>query len=231
MNFSLITRPTKEQFIKLEIDLKAEFESFRSGFYSHWKEILNTFESNGLVLFELNTKLVGFAAIEYKEITSKIDFFQILKPFEDNGYGSLFCALLLDHLKKENYKATSLVAIWGSETFWKKQGFDPFEGDKLNIEPHSYYKILVDCAFPVQNSESLNRVEIWDTLFYRDGSLPTWTFETNKKFKPILLPVHNEWKIRWTKNGIVEFDFIIKRFTRITEIDYFPFVYIEKLPE
>lgn len=233
MNNILITQPTKEQLFELEKELKTEFETYNSGFYRHWDEIERAFNKNDIILFQSDSKIVGFVVVERDEIAVKIDLFQIIKPFQNKGLGGLFYKLVFDLLKREQYKVIHLHAVNDSQSFWVNHGFIKVENTgKWSIPEDTYFKTFVDTSIPNDNIDSSNKIEIWNSQLVRDDEKANWAFDASENFKPIIFPAHGDWQMKWTKNGIVKYCDGIKYLGRGKgfTIHYSPFVYIEKLP-
>lgn len=237
--FELNISPDKYDFSKVEKWLSDEYESSNEGFYCQWPLINECYNRNELVTIDLNGEPVGFIVWKKNDITAEIGIFEIKPDLRRKGLGKLFYNQFSEFLKLQKILVTKLhCSPLESEKFWKKLGFIKFPNRGYSEPELTYYKPLIDVLTPsIENKESEYKIELWDVKAYKaECYLPKWTWYLELSEgclkKPIIQPCNREWKLKWSKNGVVIKEGQI-RHLNINEkgIEFTPFLYISQLIE
>ena len=100
----------------------------------------------------------------------------------------------------------------------------------------TYFKSLINLNKSQTDTDidDNNKLELWDLEpFEVENSKPKWVWNIDiKKLISILHPYDLKWNIRWTKNGKIVKESMIKDFSsKQNKIAFDEFIYIKKLIE
>lgn len=68
--------------------------------------------------------------------TIKIEYFEVIPPYNNRGVGRKAFCELASTLKSMGFKQITLITSYGSRGFWRKQGFERYES--LDLKHHRY---------------------------------------------------------------------------------------------
>jgi len=230
--------PSKNELKTIKKWLFEESRNTDEGFYYNWYIIEKAFEEMELFTLNINDNAIGFAVWHKSGYFADIDIFEINLENRKKGIGNYFYNEIEQVFKNHDIKAIKLFCSPRvSEFFWRKMGFIKFPNIAHNETDLNFYKPLVEVKVSTHNPNEYNKLELWDIDFCQGNTkkpLLSWNIESEpEKFnKPIIQPCNMDWWLRWTKNGKIVKEHIVKRFSNSdNRIEFSPFMYIEKLIE
>ena len=227
---------------KFELDeiekwLKEESKTSKNGFYNHWNKIIKSYSEKRMAILKNEEYVIGYTIWRIEDIHIEIDLFEIKPTFRRMRIGEYFINEIAEYFKKKGFLALKLFCTTEvSRIFWKEMEFIKFPKQKDSKSELTYFKSLINInkSQTETDFDNNNKIELWDIEPYEvKNSKPKWIWSIDKKnFIPILHPYESNWNIRWTKNGKIVKENMIKHFSnKINQIAFNEFIYIEKLIE
>lgn len=236
-DFQFSISPTQSDLTEIERWLIEEDIKFGKGFYCNWSIIEKAFTKKELITINFNSLPIGFLVWSNREIYAEIDILEIEYNHRNKGIGKYFFDHISNYLKEQGFLAIKLFcAPRESEKFWKKLNFLKYPNTGYSQSDLTYYKPLVPIQEITNNSNSENKLELWNVEPFQIKKYePKWTWEvqskTNKLPSIIVQPCNPNWNLRWTKNSRVIREDKVKYFFTNEEIDYSTFLIIKELVE
>lgn len=238
-NVQINTTPTQLDLNQIERWFIEEYNEFDNEFYSNWHLIKKAFENKQLASLEYLNYPIGF--VTFKEINEgdiyiKEDYFVIERKYRGKGIGEIFVEKIADFYLQKGALAIIGHSENNSLEFWEKTGFIRYDTGYNNTRL-DIYKPLINIASPTKNSNSKNRLELWDVGSHlKDRFEPKWVWDietiNNKLQLPIVHPCSDKWNLRWVKNDLVLWDDSIKYFDKNYLKCYeTPFLHIDEIIE
>jgi GNAT superfamily N-acetyltransferase len=222
MSYLFNNNPSIETFNSIKDWLKNEYLITKSGFYCNIETIEKAFYDKELISFEINNKSIGFVIFTDNEnFCLKIDIIEIHPEYRNKGIGKLFYDEIESYFTNKNFKVIELYCSPSeSELFWIKMNFIKYPESKYKHEL-TYYKPLIKSDCIIENSEIINKIEVWDIEEYQiKDQKPKWIWDLNK-FEQILIPCNIKWRICLTINNKLIKDSSIKYFEKDENRIYF----------
>ena len=205
------------------------------GFYNNRNVIYEAYERGSAITFKYKGKNIGLLIYGFdNELIVDIDIFVIHPTYRGQGYGTTFYNLASQFFRENGYYVIRLFCSpKESETFWQRIGLKKLPECGIWQHDLTYYDVLVDTALKT-SSVGMDKIELWDVEpFEAENVEPRWTWyvdsNDDRQSYPIIHPSNCNWKLRWSRNGIVLREDKIKYITEnVNEIYISPFLYIKK---
>jgi len=230
--------PSKSDLKIIKKWLIEEDKLYNDGFYCNWNIIEKSFQSNELITFKSNEKIIGFAVYSKCDIYAEIDILEINRDYRKKGFGKIFFKQIVQEFTNQNIIAIKLFCQpRASEHFWRRMGFIKFPTRGYSVSDLTFYRPLIETTKSNGNSDDFNKLELWDVEPYQStNNSPRWIWNlelrNNKLEKPIIQPCNVNWNLRWTKNGKIVREDKVKYFSdKDNQIEFCPFLYVKELIE
>ncbi|MFO7734966.1 MAG: GNAT family N-acetyltransferase [bacterium] len=230
--------PSKTDLKIIEKRLIEEDSLYNEGFYCNWNIIEKSFESNKLITFESNAKIIGFAVYSKYNIYVDIDILEINRNYRKKGFGKIFLNEIAQEFTNQKIIAIRLFCQpQESEHFWRRMGFIKFPTTGYFESDLIFYRPLIEVTKSNGTLDNFNKLELWDVAPYQlTNNSPRWIWNlelsNNKLEKPIIQPCNLNWNLRWTKNGEIVKEDKVKYFSNTeNKIAFCPFLYVKELIE
>lgn len=173
-------------------------------------------------LLNENDEAVGYVQYWFSGKYTSIDIAIIKKEYQKKGFGKLLLDKVTENLMA---RGTLVLKLYcephSSKKIWKKLGFKEFK----EIEQHQslnsknfgspwLYKTLVPTLKPTRKKYVNKKIELWTELEYKvkADDEPTYIWDVTEYKLPIIYPVDNEWKLRFSINNEIKYEGVVKRF-------------------
>jgi hypothetical protein len=229
--------PSQVELKKIEEWLFGESKNSDSGFYYNIDIIKEAFTKDRLIILKKSKETVGFLVWRKDEIYITVDIMEIHPNYRNLGHGIFFIEQISTYFSNQGFVALKLFcAPEQSEKFWKKLKFIKFPNRGYSESELTYFKPLVQIKMPSTERDSDNRIELWNLEPHETrNQKPNWVWNfDNNTFDlsiPILQPCNSNWNICWIKDGLVQKEGKVKYFSKITQIDFDPFLFMKELKE
>lgn len=234
-------KPTKKQFSEIQDWLLEESISTGEGFYCNLNQISSSFKEKQLAVISLNQQTIGFASWRVtSKLTARIEIVEINRFFRKKGFGRQLMSALFQRFIENNIVVTDLqCSPSNSEPIWRQFGFIDFpnHNDTWNVGNKKLFKILVPSLPTIERNSESETIELWDDEPYcTQKKQSTWKWElvfkrgTGELQKPIIIPCHHDWRIRWRNQDRIVKEDKVKYFSK-EDIEFGTFLIISKLPK
>ncbi len=230
--------PSISDLNSVEEWLKDEYKLSNDGFYCNWNTIQSSFEKKKFFTFHFEKQSIGFISWSNHDYYAEIDIMEIYPKFRKMGLGKKAFDSIQKYFKSEEKIALKLFCEpRESEKFWEKMGFIKFPSRGYSESELTYFKPLIEYNAPHNKDiDCADKIELWNVEPYmKDRTEPNWIWDAKlsrtELLFPILYPCNPNWNIRWSRNEKTIIEDKVKYFSRENPIDYYPFVFIEKLSE
>jgi predicted GNAT family acetyltransferase len=225
----------KRELNEIENWLKEESLTSKNGFYSNWNMFIKSYSENRMAILKNKENVIGYTIWRTGDIHIEIDIFEIKPVFRKKGMGKYFLNEISEYFKKKGFLALKLFCEpEKSELFWKEMKFIKFPKRGCSESELTYFKPLIKINQSDEDVDENNKLELWDLEpFEVENSKPKWVWNIDiKKIISILHPYDLKWNMRWTKNGKIVKESMIKDFSsKQNKIAFDEFIYIKKLIE
>jgi hypothetical protein len=225
----------KRELDEIENWLKEESLTSKNSFYGNWTMIIKSYSENRMAILKDKENVIGYTIWRIGDIHIEIDLFEIKPVFRRMRIGEYFINEIAKYFKKKGFLALKLFCKpEKSELFWKEMKFIKFPKRGYSESELTYFKPLIKINQSDKDVDENNKLELWDIESYEvKDSKPKWTWNIDiKNFVPILQPCNEKWNIRWTKNGKIVKECMVKYFSdQKNQIEFSEFIYIKKLVE
>lgn len=228
-------RITSVELNEIEDWLKSDKLNSKKGnsFYNNWDLICKAHRENTIAIIKLENIIIGYSIWSVIEIGAIIDIFEIKPDYRKRGVGKYFFKKISDNFILNNFKVIRLFCEpKKSEIFWIKMGFRKFSYVSESIPDLSYFKPLIVINEPKINTDSCNKLELWDLEPHlAKKTKPKWIWDIDyDNFQPILHPCNSDWNIRLSIKEKIIKEKKVKYFSK-KEIQFDYFIFIDELSE
>lgn len=173
-------------------------------------------------LINENDQAIGYIKYNFYGMYSSIDNAIIKNDYQNKGFGKLLLEKLTELLLE---RGTLVLKLYcephSSKDIWVKLGFLGFK----EIEQHKYlnsknfihpwlYKPIVEVLKPTSKQTIFKKIELWTKEDYKvkEDEKPNYIWDVSKYELPVIYPVDDNWKIKFSIDGQEKYNGKVKRF-------------------